>query len=69
MPAWLVRRPGVGRRLMGQGCAGILVSSFTNGDDGDDQNLVLWRWDPDLPHKVMVYDSTGKLPKNQLSWS
>jgi len=41
---------------------------FAHGATADDQNLVLWRWGPDPPHKVMVYDPTGKLPKNQLSW-
>ncbi len=57
------------RRLLAGGYAGILVSSFANGATGDDQNLVLWRWGPDLPHKVTVHDPTGKLPKNQLSWT
>ncbi|HEY8289760.1 MAG TPA: RES domain-containing protein [Acetobacteraceae bacterium] len=55
-------------RLLADGCAGMLVPSFANGATPDDQNLVLWRWGPDLPHKVAVYDSTGKLPKNRLSW-
>ncbi|HEX4767343.1 MAG TPA: RES domain-containing protein [Lichenihabitans sp.] len=57
------------RRLIADGYAGVLVPSFANGATADDQNFVLWRWGPDLPHKVMVYDPTGKLPKNQLSWS
>lgn len=57
------------RRLMAEGHAGILVPSFANGATADDQNLVLWRWGPDLPHKVTVYDPTGKLLKNQLSWT
>ena len=72
----LVSRPrrepeswGVVRRLMADGAAGVLVPSFANGATKDDQNLVLWRWGPDRPHKVMVYDPTGKLPKNQLSGS
>lgn len=56
------------RRLLADGCAGVLVPSFANGATTADQNLVLWRWGPDPPHKVMVYDPTGKLPKNQLSW-
>ncbi|HWD66375.1 MAG TPA: RES domain-containing protein [Caulobacteraceae bacterium] len=56
------------RRLLADGYAGILVSSFAVGATVDDQNLVLWRWGPDLPHKVTVYDPTDKLPKNQLSW-
>ncbi len=60
---------GVVRRLLADGHAGILVPSFAVGATADDQNLVLWRWGPDLPHKLMVYDPSGKLPKNQLSWS
>jgi RES domain-containing protein len=60
---------GVVRRLLADGCAGVLVPSFANGATGDDQNLVLRRWGPDQPHKVTVYDPSGKLPKNQLSWS
>ncbi len=59
---------GVVRRLLAQGCAGALVPSFARGSTADDENLVLWRWGPDLPHRVMVHDPTGKLPKNQLSW-
>ena len=54
---------GVVRRLIADGYAGALVPSFANGATVDDRNLVLWRWGPDLPHKVMVYDPTGKLPK------
>jgi RES domain-containing protein len=57
------------RRLLDSGHAGALVPSFANGATDDDQNLVLWRWGPRLPHKVTVYDPTGKLPKNQLSWN
>lgn len=60
---------GVVRRLLAAGCAGILVPSFAHGATADDRNLVLWRWGPNLPHKVTVYDPTGKLPKNQLSWT
>jgi RES domain-containing protein len=60
---------GVVKRLIADGYAGILVPSFANGATADDHNLVLWRWGPDLPHRVMVYDPTVQLPKNQLSWS
>ena len=60
---------GVVRRLIAQGQSGILVPSFAHGATTDDQNLVLWRWGPELPHKVMVYDPTGRLPMNSLSWS
>ena len=51
-----------------QTAAGILVPSFANGARADMHNLVLWRWGPDLPHRVMAYDPSGRLPKNQLSW-
>lgn len=57
------------RRLLAEGHAGALVPSFANGALADDQNLVLWRWGPDLPHRVTVYDPSGRLPKNQLSWT
>ena len=60
---------GVVRTLLTAGYAGILVPSFANGATPDDRNLVLWRWGPDLPYKVEVYDPTGRLPKNQLSWT
>jgi len=56
-------------KLSGAGAAGILVPSFANGARLDMHNLVLWRWGPDLPHKVEVYDPSGRLPKNKLSWS
>ncbi|HEY2707170.1 MAG TPA: RES domain-containing protein [Caulobacteraceae bacterium] len=56
------------RRLIADGHAGALVPSFANGATDDDLNLVLWRWGPDLPHKITVYDPSGNLPKNQLSW-
>ena len=56
------------RRLLAEGHAGALVPSFATGATANDHNLVLWRWGPDLPHKVTAYDPTGKLPKNQLSW-
>ena len=57
------------RRLLGEGHAGILAPSFANGAGVSDHNLVLWRYGPDLPHKVLVFDPSGRLPKNQLSWS
>lgn len=60
---------GVVRRLLAEGRAGVLVPSFAHGATPEDQNLVLWRWGPDLPHRVQVYDPTGKLPTNPSSWS
>jgi RES domain-containing protein len=42
---------------------------FATGARPDMANLVLWRWGPDLPHKVEVHDPGGRLPKDQFSWS
>jgi len=55
-------------RLAAKGVAGILVPSFAPGADAGDRNLVLWNWGPALPHKVDVFDPSGKLPRDQLSW-
>lgn len=55
-------------RLRSRGFAGVLVPSFAPGAEEDDHNLVLWDWGSDLPHKVEVYDPSGRLPKDQLSW-
>jgi RES domain-containing protein len=65
------RRPAshdVARRLLEAGAAGAIVPSFATGAGPADPNLVLWRWGPELPHRVNVYDPSGRLPKNQLSW-
>ncbi len=56
-------------RLYTHGIAGILVPSFAPGGQEDDRNLVLWTWSPNLPHRVAVNDASGRLPKDQLSWS
>jgi RES domain-containing protein len=56
-------------RLLSQGMAGILVPSFAPGAETGDKNLVLWSWGPNLPHRVTVHDPSGRLPKDQLSWS
>jgi len=63
-PSWAIHD-----RLKGQGAAGIIVPSFAPGADDVDQNLVLWRWGENLPHRVKVYDPSGRLPRNQLSWN
>lgn len=62
-PSWLAAD-----RLREDGYAGILVPSFAPRANEDHHNLVLWNWGADLPHKVIVYDPSGRLPKNQLSW-
>ena len=62
-PSWLVAD-----KLKTEGYAGMLVRSFAPGARADDCNLVLWRWGPDLPTRVTVFDPNGRLPKDQLSW-
>lgn len=58
----------VAERLIGRGSAGVLVPSFAAGAKPDMANLVLWQWGPALPHRVDVYDPSGRLPKDQTSW-
>jgi RES domain-containing protein len=62
-PSWRVARG-----LMRRGAAGLLAPSYVNGAGAGDANLVLWRWSGRLPHKVSVFDPSGRLLKNQLSW-
>jgi RES domain-containing protein len=57
------------RRLRAEGAAGVLVPSFAPGATEADRNLVLWEWGDRPPHRVTVFDPSGKLPKDQLSWS
>jgi RES domain-containing protein len=59
----------IAKSLIAKGAAGILTPSFATGARPDMANLILWRWGPDLPHKVEVHDPSGRLPKDQLSWS
>jgi RES domain-containing protein len=63
-PSWRIAK-----RLIARGYAGILAPSYAPGASERHRNLVLWRWGSDLPHRVTVYDPSGRLPKNQLSWS
>jgi RES domain-containing protein len=59
----------LGRRgLYGEGKVGILVPSFAPGAPAADHNLVLWRWSDRPPDRVQVFDPSGRLPKEQLSW-
>jgi RES domain-containing protein len=62
-PSWLVAD-----RLKTSGHSGIIVPSFAPGAADANVNLVLWKWGPDLPYKVVVYDPGGRLPANRLSW-
>ena len=58
----------IARLLIERGASGILVPSFARGARSDGANLVLWKWGPDLPHRVVVHDPSGRLPKDQASW-
>lgn len=56
------------RRLIAQGIAGVLVPSFAPHATQRDENLVLWDWSERPPHQVRVFDPSGRLPRDQLSW-
>ena len=56
------------RSLVRRGVAGIIAPSYAPGAKATDRNLILWLWGPEPPHKVEVFDPSGRLPKNQLSW-
>jgi len=49
-PSWILAQ-----RFIESGVAGILVPSFAHGAGPQHQNLVLWSWCPQLPHRVSVY--------------
>ena len=63
-PSWRLAR-----KLFAEGAAGMLAPSYAVAAGAADANLVLWRWSDRLPHKVKVFDPSGRLPKNQLSWA
>jgi len=54
--------------LLARGAAGAIVPSYAPGATASERNLVLWRWGPKRPYKIEVFDPSGRLPKNQLSW-
>jgi RES domain-containing protein len=59
----------VAKRLIIEGAAGILTPSFAHAaDPARHHNLMLWRWGPDLPYRVVVVDPDERLPRNQESW-
>ena len=55
-------------RLCDEGYVGALVPSLVPGAIETDQNLVLWRWEADLPCRVTVHNPAGRLPADQSSW-
>jgi RES domain-containing protein len=56
------------KQLAADGYAGLIVPSFVPGIAEGASNLVLWRWDADLPCRVMVHDPANRLPCDQSSW-
>jgi RES domain-containing protein len=60
VPTWQLAK-----RLTGEGCAGIIVSSFAPGARKSDTNLVLWKWSDTLPHRVQVFDPDSRLARGK----
>lgn len=56
-------------RLIAGGAAGVIAPSFAHRAGLDDRNLVLWSWAKHQPHKVLVVDDHGRLPKDDRSWN
>lgn len=55
--------------LIAAGVSGIIVPSFAPGVAASDQNVVFWRWSPDLPCRLTVIDDERRLPRDGSSWS
>jgi RES domain-containing protein len=62
-PSW-----HIAQRLIDAGAAGMLAPSYAPGATPVDQNLILWDWSNQPPHKIAVFDPSGRLPKDQMSW-
>jgi RES domain-containing protein len=56
-PSW-----NVADELRAAGDVGIVVQSYASGAQPDDKNLVLWRWEADLPYRVTLIDDHARLP-------
>jgi RES domain-containing protein len=63
-PSWELTR-----RLAERGIAGIIAPSFAPGATAIDRNVIFWRWSDALPHRVVVVDDEGRLPRNNRSWT
>ncbi len=48
-------------RLIAAGQVGMLVPSFARGASVEDFNLVLWKWGPEPPARVVLIDDEGRL--------
>lgn len=66
-PSWRVAR-----KLMADGFAGIIVGSHAPGAmqpaDLPHHNVVFWSWSDQPPHRLMVVDDFGRLPRDDSSW-
>ena len=47
--------------LIAEGYSGMRVRSFAAGTGPDDLNLVMWRWGPEWPNRVVLVDDEGRL--------
>jgi len=54
--------------LINASIAGIVVASFAEKVQNNAHNLILWKWSDALPHKILLIDDDGSLPKNYDSW-
>jgi RES domain-containing protein len=63
VPSWLIAE-----RLVREGYAAAIMPSYAPGATEEDRNLVFWKWGGELPHRIVVHDPEGRLPKDQSSW-
>lgn len=57
------RTQAFARRLIAQGCNGVLVRSFAPGATDADLNLVLWRWGDKAPARLTLIDDENRLSR------
>ena len=48
-------------RLIAEGYSSMRVRSFAAGTGPDDLNLVMWRWSPTRPARIVLIDDEGRL--------
>ncbi|QYU69081.1 RES domain-containing protein [Leptolyngbya sp. 15MV] len=46
---------------LAKGYSGMVVRSFARGARDEDRNLVLWRWGPKLPNRLVLIDDENRL--------
>ncbi|WP_296707176.1 RES domain-containing protein [Rhodoblastus sp.] len=49
------------RRLIDEGYAGLVIRSFARGSSNNAINIVLWRWNNELPTKLILVDDDNRL--------